>query len=380
VSKPLRILHVMRAPVGGLFRHVLDLAEYQANEGHNVGIVADAKTRDALTESKFAAIAPKLVLGVHRVTMSRLPGLGDFKALQSVTRIAEAIRPDVLHGHGAKGGVYARLAARRMKSLNPHIRAFYTPHGGSLHYGPRTPAGRLIKRAEQTLLKHSDGLIFESAYAKRLFGERFGFRDVPHRVIANGLQPTDLEQRVLAADAAEFLYIGELRTLKGVDVLLDALAELHQQKPVTAIIVGSGPDGERLKAHAEQLGLAETIRFAGAMPARQAFSLGKTIVVPSRAESFPYIVLEAAGAGVPMIATNVGGIPEITAGTPVELIPPGEAESLKERLKMVRSDANALAKATEALKNNVAQKFTVAAMGSEILAFYRDCAATPAQS
>ena len=62
------------------------------------------------------------------------------------------------------------------------------------------------------------------------------------------------------------------------------------------------------------------------MPAREAFRLGRTLVVPSRAESLPYIVLEAAAAGLPLLASDVGGIPEIVAGTDTDLLPPGDAE------------------------------------------------------
>jgi glycosyltransferase involved in cell wall biosynthesis len=361
----------MRAPVGGLFRHVLDLATYQAGEGHSVGILADATARDALTEQKFSSVAPRLALGVHRVAMSRMPGLGDIKAARSVTAIAQAVRSNVVHGHGAKGGAYARLAARTLRAGGERVKTFYTPHGGSLHYHPASPAGRLIKAAERALLNHTDGLIFESAYASGLFGEQFGFGMVPNRVIPNGLSPADFETVVPAGDAAEFLYVGELRMLKGVDVLLEALADLHKEKPVTAVIVGSGADGERLKAHAEALGLGHAVRFQGALPARQAFALGRTLVVPSRAESFPYIVIEAAAAGIHMIATNVGGIPEITAGTSAELIPPDCVEALKKRLKMIRSGEAGLEKATAELKDSVARKFTVAGMGGAVLAFYR---------
>jgi hypothetical protein len=68
----MRILHCLRAPVGGLFRHVLDLAEEQAKRGHDVGILA-ARTEDSLTASKLAALAPILSLGVHRIAINRQP-------------------------------------------------------------------------------------------------------------------------------------------------------------------------------------------------------------------------------------------------------------------------------------------------------------------
>ena len=68
------------------------------------------------------------------------------------------------------------------------------------------------------------------------------------------------------------------------------------------------------------------------MPAREAFALGRALVVPSRAESFPYIVLEAAAAGLPLLATNVGGIPEIVSGTDTALLPPEDADALAQAM------------------------------------------------
>src|SRR3954452_12764264 len=98
----MRILHCLRAPVGGLFRHVLDLAEEQASRGHDVGILADSTAEDRLTSLRFAALAPKLTLGIARVPISRMPGIGDLGALNSVRRHAAKLDIHVLHGHGAK--------------------------------------------------------------------------------------------------------------------------------------------------------------------------------------------------------------------------------------------------------------------------------------
>ena len=128
-------------------------------------------------------------------------------------------------------------------------------------------------------------------------------------------------------------------SIKGVDVLLKALAELKFARPVTATIVGSGPDAEPLQKLASTLGLDGLVTFAGALPVREAFGLGRIMVVPSLAESFPYVVLEAAAAGLPLIATNVGGIPEIVADTDTALIEPGNAAGLASALRATLDDA-----------------------------------------
>ena len=124
----LKILHVMRAPVGGLFRHVLDLVQGQAARGHRVGIVVAQPAANSPAEAKLRAIAPKLGLDLHRIAMRRAVGMSDVSAIRQLRSIVANTTPDVVHGHGAKGGAYARLAGAAGICV-------YTPHGGSLHYG-----------------------------------------------------------------------------------------------------------------------------------------------------------------------------------------------------------------------------------------------------
>lgn len=371
-SERFRILHCMRAPVGGLFRHVLDLAAGQADLGHDVGILADSNAGDGLTDERFRAIAPKLRLGLHRVAMSRRPGLGDLAAARTTFGLARKLDVDVLHGHGAKGGAFARLAAKALKARGARLASFYTPHGGSLNFKPGSIEGRVYLNLEKVLARFTDGLIFESAYAGRIYRERIGTGQVPVRVIPNGLRPADFIEHAPDPDAADVLFIGELRDIKGVDVLLRALKIVSTKRPVTAVIVGSGPDAESLRALASDLGLGDRVRFPGAMPASQAFPLGRVLAVPSRAESFPYVVLEAGAAGMPLIATNVGGIPEIVAGTDTGLVPPDDETGLAGALQSALEDPAAARARAQRLRVHVGKRFTAAGMTRAVLDFYAD--------
>src|SRR5690242_2840855 len=100
---PLNILHVLRTPVGGLFRHVLDLTRGQIARGHRVGIVADSATGGPQANASLAEIAPFLALGVSRTPMRRAPGPADLPAMLHVMRRIADSKADVVHGHGAKG-------------------------------------------------------------------------------------------------------------------------------------------------------------------------------------------------------------------------------------------------------------------------------------
>ena len=106
---PLNILHVFRAPVGGLFRHVLDLTREQIARGHRVGLIADLRTGGARADDALRKIEPSLALGLTRVAMRRQPAASDIFVLAHVMRRVAQAKADVVHGHGAKGGAYARL-------------------------------------------------------------------------------------------------------------------------------------------------------------------------------------------------------------------------------------------------------------------------------
>lgn len=346
----MRILHIFRAPVGGLFRHVRDVVRGQAELGHDVGMICDASTQDALAGQLLKDMEPHCSLGVHRVAMSRMPGLGDINSATAIVSACKQLKPDIAHGHGAKGGVYARLAAARLGA-----RSVYTPHGGVLHYNWASPAGLLFLSAEKALLSRTSGLVFVCQFESDLFQAKLGLGRAKHTIAHNGLWPEEFRPVPLQADATDILFVGELRDIKGVGDLLEAIAIVNTAKRVTATITGSGPDAAALKAKAETLGLADKVNFTGALPAREAFAKGWLMVIPSRAESFPYIVLETVAAAKPLITTNVGGIPEVLAGN--TLVQPADSSSLTTRIQEALADrdgANANARAlSERFKNNM---------------------------
>ncbi len=370
MSTPRRIVQCFRAPVGGLYRHVCDLVTVLADMGHEVGLVCDSGLSGDAAARRLDRLEEMCALGVARVPMSRHIGWRDMTAYRAVRRFAQDSQADIVHGHGAKGGAYARLAARSLRRRGHAVASFYTPHGGSLHYDPNSFLGSLYLSLERRLAPHTTGLIFTSTYSSRLYPEKIAPFPCEAWVVPNGLWPMEFDDIVLHDDAADFLFIGELRALKGVDVLLKALAALRQHRPVTALIVGSGPDERTLKRQARSLGLANCVAFRGPMPARAAFTRGRCLVVPSRAESFPYVVLEAAAVQRPVILTNVGGIPEMASGTDIQLLEPGDAEALRRRLVAFLDDPYRFLDQAETFRSIVAERYTVSAMAHAIAGHY----------
>jgi glycosyltransferase involved in cell wall biosynthesis len=363
----LKILHVFRAPVGGLFRHVVDLVRGQAARGHAVGVIADSTTGGARAEETLGGLSCELALGLKRVPMSRHVGASDAGAIRHVAQRAAECGADILHGHGAKGGAYARLA------IGSAIRV-YTPHGGSLHYRWRSPAGFFYLAAERVLMQRTDLFLFESAYGRDVFRGKVGRPRGLVRVVHNGVGEAEFVPVMAGTHATDLLFVGELRALKGVDVLLDAIGRLSREgRPLSATIVGDGPDAAAFRARRDALGLTR-VDFVGALPAREAFARGRLLVVPSRAESLPYIVLEAAAAGVPMIATRVGGVAEIF-GSAKSLVSPGNEEALARAIARGLDDPAKTRAAAERLRERVRAGFSLDAMTDAVLAACRDAVA-----
>jgi glycosyltransferase involved in cell wall biosynthesis len=299
----MKIVHIFRAPIGGLFRHVRDLARGQNELGHEVGIICDSTTGGDYAATLLNETKPYCKLGIERRPISRVPGMGDLAGAKAAIEVSRKWQPDILHGHGAKGGVYARLAGYRLG-----IRSFYTPHGGSLHHQASWPMQLVYRGAEKSLRRIGTGLCFVCNYERDRFERMIGIKGAPYIVAHNGLWDDEFVPVSPAHDATDFLFVGEMRDYKGVDILLRSLALLPG---ATVTLVGDGPAMDEYKTLALQLGIADKAFFKGRMPMSEAVKLGHIMVLPSRFESFPYVVLETAAASLPLITSAVGGIAEV---------------------------------------------------------------------
>lgn len=365
---PLRILHAVRAPVGGIFRHILDLANGQAERGHHVGIVADSLTGGERAEAALREIAPRLKLGVHRLPIRREPHPTDFLVWLRIMRLIQRLKPDVLHGHGAKAGAFVRLRRRSSKQIR-----IYTPHGGSLHYPLDTLKGAFYGRLERALMNSTELFLFESAFARNTYQRTIGIPKGLVRCVFNGVTADEFNPVVKADDATDIAYVGEFRHIKGADLLIDAVARLRADgKPVTLTLGGDGEETKALKARVERLGLAEAVRFIGHVKARYGFSKGGLLVVPSRGDSMPYVVIEAAAAGVPMVAANVGGIPEIFGPHTDALFAPNNVGAMAEAIGGALADPATAQARAKSLRERVLAHFSQQAMVDGVLAGYRD--------
>jgi glycosyltransferase involved in cell wall biosynthesis len=367
-GQPLRILHATRAPVGGIFRHILDLANGQAERGHHVGIIADSLTGGERAEVALAEIAPRLKLGAHRIAIRREPLPIDALVWARFLRLIRRVKPDVLHGHGAKAGAFIRLNTAPKDAIR-----VYTPHGGSLHFPLTTLKGNIYGRLERYLMNSTDLFLFESAFARNTYQRTIGKPEGLVRCVFNGVTAAEFDPIVKAEDATDIVYVGEFRHIKGADLLIDAVARLRAGgKPVTLTLAGDGEESDSLKAQVQRLGLADAVRFIGHVKARYGFSKGSLLVVPSRGDSMPYVVIEAAAAGIPMVAANIGGIPEIFGSHTSALFVPNNATAMADAIKTALKDPAASLERAKSLRERIFLHFSQKAMVEGVLAGYRD--------
>jgi len=328
-------------------------------------------TGGARADAVLAELAPRLALGFERVAIPRQISPRDFAALRRVSQRIEALKPDVLHGHGAKGGALARLAPR----VGSAVRV-YTPHGGSLIYCPGTLSGNFYRTLERVLNWRTDLFLFESAYIADLYRSEIDRPRAMVRIVRNGICEAELEPVTPRPDATDIVCVGELRPVKAIDLLIEALATLRRSgRKVSATIAGEGPDEASLKAQAERAGIADHVRFIGHCPAREAFAMGRIFVIPSRAESLPYVVLEAVAAGMPIIATAVGDVPEIFGSQASHLIPADDLSALIGAISIALDNPAQAGVVAQAVRSRVRTRFSADNTVEAGLAAYREAIA-----
>lgn len=314
----LRVVHVMEATIGGTRRHLRDVARAQKELGLDVAVIAST-LREPRVEGDLADLEARGVR-VERLPMRReIAPFADYRHLRALEQLFAELAPDVVHSHSSKAGVLARLASlpsgRGVRVHTPHTFAFLFEAMFS------APKRALFRRIEAALAERTHAVVAVS----RSEGETIRASGVVPAerlvVVPNGIDPAPWLAarsdraglaRELDVDAGTpiVLVAGLLNAAKGQDLALEALARLRA-RPVL-VFAGNGEDRARLEVLARELGVDDRVRFLGwreDVPRLVASS--DLVLLPSRWEGLPYVVLEAFAAGVPVVATPVDGAREL---------------------------------------------------------------------
>jgi glycosyltransferase involved in cell wall biosynthesis len=304
----------------------------------------------AQTDRDFAFGGAAPGVGFTAVEVADRPRLpGDLRTIGRLRRLFRAWRPDVVHAHGLRAGALAAIAVAfsRTAAGNKQGRPALVV---TVHNAP--PAGgvtgAIYRVLELIVARNADSVLCVSADLEdRMLAagaHRVGRALVPAAPVSG---TADVSAETRAALRAEFganpgqaivLAAGRLAAQKGFGLLLDAAAEWGDIRPAPLLVIaGQGPLAGELQARAASLGL--TVRFVGHrgdLPALLAAA--DVFVLPSVWEGQALILQEALRAGVPVVATRVGGNPELTGEDAAILVPPGDAQRLAEAVRAVLGD------------------------------------------
>lgn len=336
------ILHLTApAEVGGLETVVLQLSEGLRARGRRVvlGTILDAHGEAEGLPRRATAVG----LEVARVVV---PHRAYFREYRALSRLIADVAPDVVHTHGYRADIIGGLAARRAQI--PWIATAHGFVGGGVR-------ARLYEWLQVRLLRRATRVIAVSRPVReRLI--RAGVREERAALIINAWTPKTVFDRAearrrLGIPGNGFVvgWVGRLTPEKGADVFLEGLARIRSL-PWCASVIGEGSDRQVLERQAQSLGIADRVRWHGLVPhAAALYSAFDAWVLSSRTEGTPIALFEAMGARVPVIASEVGGVPGVVSSSEAILVPPEHPEALAGALRMMIEDpARAADRATAA--------------------------------
>ena len=320
MKTPGHVLLVLEATIGGTRRHVRELALGLAARGWKVDLVyslfRDPRFIDDL------ALFRKAGIGCNEIPMHRgFSPLADMLAVRRLRALAKRLHPDIVHCHSTKAGLVGRLALRGM---TPKV--IYTPHCWAFQMD--SPLRSLYRLVEKTFIPFTDLLLAVCKDEARL-GQELGYPPEKIRIAYNGIDAAEYKRQ--APKSREIVFIGRAARQKGLDILLEAYRRILRQRPGTRLSVMSDVSG-RFRAELLEVG-AEIVPFGSQKESAAFLASGAVLAMPSRWEAFPYLLLEAMAAGVPIVASDVGGVREaVRDGESSILVPPGQAARVAEDL------------------------------------------------
>ena len=272
-------------------------------------------------------------------------------AYADVTALLARRRPRILHTHLVHADVYGQIAGA---TTRVPVR-LSTKHGFNWFRESRFfgLADRAVASLAHVHIAISQGLA-------RYLAEVEGFDEREFEIVHYGIAGGD-GVAPYAGSEPRLLCIGRLIPVKGHLVLLRALAQARTREPGLVLqIAGQGPLEPALKAYAKELGLSDSVRFLGFVsPIQTAIEDAAAVVVPSLGEGFGMVALEAMERGRPVIASDVGGLPEIVAdGETGFVVPAGDAEELADAMVALASDLTRAAAMGEAGRRRALESFT----------------------
>ena len=347
-------MHVLApARFGGLERVVISLATAQRAQGYYVSVVLflsdDGAESNVGRELRNAGIT---VFEIVTGDRNYLRKLNLWRAYVS------RVEPDIIHTHGYVADVFGALLNRSRRAF----RIVSTVHG----FTGGNWKNRLYERLQRRAFRRFDAVIGVARPIARLLTDSGCDADQVYTITNAWSQtepPMDAQSARIALGIEDGAFnggwVGRVSQEKGLDVLVNALPALSDLR-VRLTVIGDGSDKPNVQRRAEQIGVASRIRWAGVVDgAAGLLRAYDVLVISSRTEGTPIILLEAIDAGVPVLASGVGGIPDVVTSREALLVPPGDPGAVANGLRVIYSDPPGAASRAAAARTKAAAQFAV---------------------
>lgn len=377
----LRILLAMEASGGGVARHVLDLAEGLLHRDHEVLLVySSERAEDWCSE----AIRVMPGLEARQLPMRRAVGAEDLPLVLQLRRLIDECGPfDILHGHSSKAGALLRLAA-----LGKSAPCIYTPHAFMTLNPDLGPVARFVYRTAEWLLSYMASTIICVSEQELQHARSLGIHADRLKLVHNGIpqiprgdRPAMRAELQLGEHEVCVGFVGRLSAQKSVHRLITAFAMASRDRAdMRLVIVGEGPDRGALEELAQDIGVADQVMFAGSRNGVAAMAAFDIFALPSRYEAFPYVLLEAASQGLPIVMTRTGGADSVVRQAKNGfIVQQGNNEELAARLGRL-ADERKLARRMGEYSASVAAEFSIDNMVVRTLRVYANALAYPEEA
>jgi glycosyltransferase involved in cell wall biosynthesis len=350
-------------PLGeGVPQHVLDLLSELNRERFEVRVACPRAS------TLWKALDREGGVLLHDLTAARGPAWTDVRSLLTLVRLVRSA--DLVHAHSAKAGFLARLAALVTRRTR---RVIFTPHAWSFWAADGVAAGgyRALERVTARWCRKI--LVVSAAEREAGLAAHIGTAG-QYRVVPNGVR---LERFALPRRpvGGRVVSVGRLAPQKRPDLLVRAAASLRDRGTSFQLhLVGDGPERPRVQALVDELGLADQVVLLGnRSDIPELLAEAACFALASDYEGCPISILEAMAAGVPVVATHVGGVPELVEdGRTGRLVRPGDADALATAVAELLADDELLRRFGEEARRVATERFSTTRMAVEIQGVYAE--------
>jgi glycosyltransferase involved in cell wall biosynthesis len=352
------------SPIGGAQIHVRDLAGAAAAQGHSASVITSGS--GAFIEDLRRLGIPVRVLRHLGVPIHPLR---DLRALREIHAALVELRPDLIAAHSSKAGILGRLAGRSLR-----VPVIFTVHGWAFTPGVPSLQAAVYRQAERLVAPLATKFITVSEYDRQL-GLAARIAGADRMVTVHNGMPDIAEDR--RADPGRvpvrLVMVARFGAQKDHATLFRALAELRDHR-WELHLVGEGPLMGEMQALARELGVAERVQFLGQRnDVDRILSQSQISLLVTNWEGFPLSILEAMRAGLPVIASSVGGVSEsVIEEETGYLVPRGDARRLRDRIERLLTSPELRVRLGGNGRVRYQREFTLTHSVNRTLDVYRD--------